>query len=124
MYWAEHRRHAARTGGPADIYVHRSFTFEVMEEERPSLAMEFVGPYLKPPEDPVDGLPRYNTNFALNVEAWDLTTTGQSVEHTVDIQMRHDAFEDPDLALAFHGDGCDAAGVSCSTENCELTPVP
>ena len=68
----------------------------------------------------MDGLPRHNTNFALNIEAWELTTVGRQVEHTVDIQMRHDAFQDPDLELAFHAAECAAAGVACTTEECSL----
>ena len=107
-------------GGPADVYVARSFTFQVMEAH-PGLALEFVGPYVEPL---VPGGDRYNTNFALNIAAWELTTAGDSVEHTVDIQMRHDALRDPDLELTFRGEGCEAAGVACSTENCEFTPGP
>ena len=109
-------------GGPADVYVARSFTFQVTEAH-PGLAMEFVGPYIEPLVDFGEGLPGYNTNFALNIAAWELTTAGENVEHTVDIQMRHDSFQDPDLELTFRGEGCDAAGVACSTENCGLKPV-
>ena len=109
-------------GGPADVYVSRSFTFQVAEAH-PALAMEFVGPYIEPLVDFGADLLGYNTNFALNIAAWEFTIAGDSVEHTVDIQMRRDAFRDPNLELAFHGGGCDAVGVACSTEGCGLKPV-
>ncbi len=110
-------------GGPADVYVQRTFAFRVMEGDQGPV-MEFAAPYLELSQDAVDGLPHSNTNFALHIEAWDVRAEGQHVEHTVDIQMRHDAFQDPDLELAFHGEGCDAAGVVCSTETCGLETVP
>ena len=109
-------------GGPADVFIQRSFTFQVLETSQ-SPTMEFVGPYRDLRADPVDDLPQYNTNFAGNIAAWEVTTVGQNVEHTVDIQIRHEAFEDPDLELVFHGEGCDAHGVACSTDSCELKAV-
>ena len=108
-----------KPGGPNDIYIQRSFTLQVMEgEEEP--VMEFVAPYVDLARKPVDDLPGTNTNFALNIEAWELTTAGEHVEHTVDIQMRRDASQDPDIELAFHAAECDAAAVACSTEECSL----
>lgn len=110
-------------GGPADVYVQRTFTFAVMEGDRGPV-MEFVAPYLESLGDSIDGLPVSNSNFALHIEAWETATVDQHVEHTVGIQMRHDAFHDPDLELAFHGEGCGAARVACSTETCGLETAP
>lgn len=52
-----------------------------------------------------------------------VTTVGQHTEHTVAIQMRHDAFEDRDLELAFNGGGCDTAGLTRFPESCRLEPA-
>ena len=99
--------------------VERSFTFHVAEESK-SLGMDFVEPYLALPESFVDGLPEQNTNFGLNVVDWKTANAERNIAHTVEIRMRHEAFGDPDLELAFHGDGCDGAEVACSVEKCEL----
>ena len=108
-------------GGPADVFIQRSFTFEVTEP-RESLAMEFAGPYTEPPARLVELL-RINTNLAVNIESWTLAADGPVLRHTVDIQMRQEAFEDPDLALVFHGEGCDEVGVACSAQDCQANPV-
>ena len=108
-------------GGPADVFIQRSFTFAVTEPQE-SLAMEFAGPYLEPPARLVERL-QINTNLAVNIASWSLAADGPVLRHTVDIQMRHEAFMDPDLTLVFHGDGCDAPGVACSAEDCRLNTV-
>ena len=108
-------------GGPANVFVQRSFTFEVTEPQE-SLAMEFVGPYTEPPARLLERF-RLNTNFALNIASWKLAGDGPNVRHTVDIQMRQEAFRDPDLALVFHGEGCDAMSVACSSQDCQANTV-
>ena len=107
-------------GGPADVFLQRSFTFEVTEPQE-SLAMEFAGPYAEPPAS-LEFL-ELNTNFAVNIESWSLAADGPVLRHTVDIQMRREAFQDPDLALVFHGEGCDEVGVACSSQDCQANTV-
>lgn len=63
------------------------------------------------------------TNFAVNIESWRLAADGPVLRHTVDIQMRQEAFRDPDLALVFHGEGCDAMSLACSSQDCRLNTV-
>lgn len=104
-------------GEPANIYIHRTFTLQVMEGGQGPV-MEFVAPYRKVFPDLIGDLPNSNTNLAINIEAWELTTAAQHVEHAVDIQMRNDTFRD--LELAFHAAECDAAGVVCTTEECSM----
>ena len=108
-------------GGPADVFIQRSFTFEVTEPQE-SLAMEFLGPYTEPPARLLETF-RLNTNFAVNIGAWRLAADGPVLRHTVDIQMRQEAFRDPDLALVFHGEGCDEVGVACSSQDCRQNTV-
>ena len=107
-------------GGPADVFLQRSFTFEVTEPQE-SLAMEFAGPYTEPPA-PLEFF-KLNTNFALNIESWSLAADGPVLRHTVEVQTRQKAFRDPDLALVFHGEGCDEVGVACSSQDCRQNTV-
>ena len=108
-------------GGPADVFIERSFTFEVTGPQE-SLAMEFLGPYTEPPARLLEHL-RLNTNFAVNIGAWRLAADGAVFRHTVEVQTRQEAFRDPDLALVFHGEGCDEVGVACSSQDCRQNTV-
>ena len=105
-------------GGPADVFVERSFTFRVGGAGE-SVALEFLGPYAPLTGASVDDLPALNANFLANIAAWEVNVVDETIEHTVDIQIRHEAFGDPDLQLAFRGEGCDPQGVACSAERCE-----
>ena len=108
-------------GGPDDAFVRRTFTVQI-DPTSESAAMEFGGPYWDLMADPVDGLPRRNTNFAVNIAAWEVERRRETIQHTVDIELLPGLLEDPDLRLAFRGAGCEAGGVICSLENCELIP--
>lgn len=107
-----------RPGGPADRFVERSFTFGVSAAGE-SVAMEFLAPYLQVTDESVDVLPERNAIFAASIAAWRVSADGQTVQHTVDIQIRPVVFGDPDLQLAFRGEGCDPRGLTCSTYQCE-----
>ena len=105
-------------GGPAMVFVERSFTFGVSEAGQP-VAMEFLGPYTPTIGGGGGGLPARNANFAANIAAWEMEADGGTIRHTVRIQIRREAFGDPDLLLAFRGEGCDPHGVACSADRCE-----
>ena len=105
-------------GGPARVFVERSFTFGVSEGGQ-SVAMEFLGPYARLNTELFEGWPWENTNFAANIAAWEMEADAGTILHTVRIQIRHAAFGDPDLLLAFQGEGCDPHGLTCSADRCE-----
>lgn len=108
--------------GSTDILVQRSFVFEVAERQE-SLAMEFVGPYTGPPTTPPGGRRLDNRELAVKIASWRVAADGPILRHGVDIQMRREAFGDPELGLVFHGEGCDATGVTCSSQDCRMNTV-